>query len=206
LVISGTSGDTAYAFDSAAESLAEKITFRNEKLTAKLTPTSLREVMAAISQVSGVHVCWLTAGAEEPVTVDLVALPLSEAVPRLLGERNFLLFYSSPAEGARLTQVWISSRKPGGTRLALPQGPLPQQQSLTPSTDDTTEEAAIPPDMLLQTALYDRGVSARLEAIAQVGEYAQQDPRITAALSHLADNDHEVQVREAAAAVLETIE
>jgi hypothetical protein len=60
--------------------------------------------------------------------------------------------------------------------------------------------------MPLQTALYDRGVSARLEAIAQLGEYSGQDPRITAALSHLADTDNEAQVREAAAAVLETVE
>jgi hypothetical protein len=35
------------------------------------------------------------------MTVDFVALPLSEAIPRLLGERNFLLFYSSTGAGAR---------------------------------------------------------------------------------------------------------
>jgi hypothetical protein len=159
--------------------------------------------MAEISRVSGVQIRWLDPEGEEPVSVNFVALPLSEALQRLLNERNFLLFYSSTGEGARLTQVWVSSKKTGTKQLEDSPQPLSQEEIPPPSVEDTPEEGVIPPDMLLQTALYDRGLSARLEAIAQLEEYSHQDPRITTVLSHLAENDNEVQVREAATAALE---
>jgi hypothetical protein len=198
--------NTVHALDSAPARLAGQIAFQSEQLTTTITTASLREVMEEISRVSGVQIRWLDAEGEEPVSVSFVALPLSEAIQRLLGERNFLLFYSSTKEGAHLTQIWISSQKTGGKRLAITPPPLSQQQPPAPSADSATEEGIVPPDMLLHIALYDRGLSARLEAIAQLEEYSHQDPRITAALSHLVDTDTELQVREAAAAVLETIE
>jgi len=202
LIFIGAAVDTAYALDSTAVNLAGKITFKHEQLTTTITATSLRQVMAEISKVSGVQIRWLDTEGEESVTVKFVALPLSEAISHLLGERNFLLFYSSPGERARLTQVWISSKKTGTKQLEDSPQPLPQEQLPPPSVEDTPEEGVIPPDMLLQTALYDGGLSARLEAIAQLEEYSHQDPRITAVLSHPADNDNEVQVREAATAAL----
>jgi hypothetical protein len=185
---------------------AGQIIFQNEQLTTTITTTPLREIMEELHRVSGVQVRWLDAEGEEPVSMNFVALPLSKAIPRLLRERNFLLFYSSTGEGARLTQVWISSRKTGRGQMEGTQHPLSPEQSPPPSADDAAEEGIVPPDMLLQIALYDRGLSARLEAIAQLEGYSHQDPRVVAALSHLADNDHESQVREAATAVLETIE
>jgi hypothetical protein len=207
LVISSTSAYTAHALDSTAVNLTGKITFRNEKLTTKITATSLRQVMEEISKVSGVQLRWLDSGGEEPVTVDFVALPLSKAIPRLLGERHFLLFYSSTGEGARLTQVWISSRKTGTKHLEDTQQPLSQEFPLPIlSEEEVPEEDVVPPDMLLQTALYDHSSAARLEAIGQLEGYSHQDPRIAAALSHLADTDSDPQVREAAAEALRRLE
>jgi hypothetical protein len=190
-----------------AVNLSGKITFQSEKLTARVTATSLRQVLEEISRVSGVQVRWLNLGGKEPVTVDFVALPFSEAIPRLLDERNFVLFYSSTGTGARLTQIWISSSNTGGEQLEGTQQTLSQEQApLTPTGDDTAEEDVIPPDMLLQTALYDQSPSARLEAIAQLEGCSHQDPRITAALSHLADTDSDPQVQEVAAEALRRLE
>jgi hypothetical protein len=124
LVLCGTPTPTALVLDSASAKLARQITFRNERITAAITITSLQEVIAAIGQVSGVQIRWLDAGGEESVSVHFVALPLSEAISRLLSGRNFLLFYSSTGEGARLSQVWISSPKTGGERLAPTLPPL----------------------------------------------------------------------------------
>lgn len=205
LVLSGISVSRVHALDSAAVNLAGKITFHNEQLTATVTATSLRQVMEEISKVSGVQIRWLDLGEEEPVSVNFVALPFSEAMQRLLGERNFLLFYSSTGEGARVTQVWIVSRKTRAKQPEEAQQLLAQEPPL-PYEENTPEEDFVSPDMLLQTALYDRGPTARLEAITRLEEYSRQDPRISAALSHLAEHDDDLQVQEAAAAALEAIE
>ena len=45
--------------------------------------------------------------------------------------------------------------------------------------------------MHLQAALSDHGSMTRLEAIARLEAHANQDPRITATLSHLAENDND---------------
>jgi hypothetical protein len=60
--------------------------------------------------------------------------------------------------------------------------------------------------MLLQAALSDHGSMTRLEAIARLEAHANQDPRITATLSHLAENDNDPHVRDAAAEILQQLE
>ena len=205
LVISGVSVHTARAFDSAAVNLTGKIMFHNEQLTAKITATSLRQVMAEIHKVSGVQIRWLDAEGEEPVSVNFVAIPFAEAIQRLLGERNFLLFYSSTDGRARVTQVWISSGKARTTQLDTTQQPLARESSLLDETNAFVENF-VSPDMLLHTALYDRGPTARLEAISRLKAYSHQDPRISAAFSHLAEHDDDFEVREAAAEALRGFE
>ena len=58
-----------------------------------------------ISKVSDVQIRWLDTRGEEPITVEFIALPLSQVIPRLLKDRNFVLFYASTRTGAQLTQV-----------------------------------------------------------------------------------------------------
>jgi hypothetical protein len=205
--MSSTFVTKAHALDSTREHPSEKILFQGETLTVTFTSTSLRQVMEELSRVSSVQIRWLDTGGNEPVTVDLVALPLSQAIPQLLRDRNFLLFYSSTKAGARLTQVWISSQKKGTTQLSVhSQSPSQESSLLTANEPDPTEEAFVPPDMLLQTALYDRGSAARLEAITRLEEYASQDPRIVEAFSHLAHTDPNADVQHAAATALQRLE
>ena len=187
LMISGTSVHTASAHESTTLNFPGTITIEGGKLTTKIPETSLQKVMEEISKTSGIQVRWLDTAGEERVAVDFVAVPLSRAIPRLLSDRNFVLFYSSAGEEVRLTQVWISSRKKEVEHLEDHAQPISQKLPLlAPSEADPTEEEFVPPDTLLQTALYDRGSAARLEAITRLEEYATQDPRIAAAFSHLA--------------------
>jgi hypothetical protein len=196
-----------YALDAVTGQLNRKTTFQGEKLTASFTSTSLHQAMEEISKVSGVQIRWLDTRGEEPITVEFIALPLSQAIPRLLKDRNFLLFYSSTRTGAQLTQVWISCRKKEATHLKGHSQPFSRELSLlTPSETDPTEEEFVSPDTLLQTVLYDRGVAVRLEAITRLEEYASQDPRIAAAFSHVANNDTNPEVQRAAAAVLQRMD
>jgi hypothetical protein len=66
--------------------------------------------MEEMSRVSGARVRWLSDQAEEKrVSVEFTALPLPEALRRILREMNFLLFYTSTGNSVKLTEVWILS-------------------------------------------------------------------------------------------------
>jgi hypothetical protein len=59
--------------------------------------TPLRQVMEKVSRVRGARVHWLSGQAQETlVSVEFTALPLPEALERILGETNFLFFYTAP--------------------------------------------------------------------------------------------------------------
>ena len=196
-----------HALDAATGHPNRKTTFQGEKLTASFTSTSLHQVMEEISKVSDVQIRWLDTRGEEPITVEFIALPLSQVIPRLLKDRNFVLFYSSTRTGAQLTQVWISCRKKEATHLKDYSQAFSQELSLlTPSETDPTEGEFVSPDTLLQTVLYDRGVAVRLEAITRLEEYAPQDPRIAAAFSHVANNDTNPEIQHAATAALQRMD
>ena len=199
--------NTAHALESMTKHLDTKVTFQGEKLTATFTAISLRQIMEEISEVSGVQIRWLDTEGEELMTVDFVAMPLSRVIPQLLRDRNFVLFYSSTGPGTRLTQIWISSRKAGGKQSESIQPPI--SRALPPSIsrdNNVIQEDVVSSDTLLQTLLYDRGISTRLDAITRLIAYAPQDPRIAAAFSHLASNETNPEVQHAAATALQQLE
>jgi hypothetical protein len=191
---------------SAADALGPAATFpgqialQNGKLTARLTATPLRQVMEEVSRVSKARVRWLGGQAEErPVSAEFTAVPLPEALRRILGETDFLLFYTSVREGAKLTQIWISPK----TR------PHPPSDSAAQNEDSMAEQAEpgpTPVATLIQVAVGAERPSLRIEAIARLGAYAQADPKVEGILSHLASNDGNPQVRAAAAEVLAGID
>jgi hypothetical protein len=155
--------------------------------------------MEEVSRVSGARVRWLRGQAEERlVTAQFTALPLPEALRRILGETDFLLFYTSVGEGAKLTQVWISSK----IQPPLAFASVAQSEE---SVAGQVEPDAMPVDTLIQDAV-SGDLSLRVDAIARLGEYAQADPRVKGILSHLASHDGNPQVRAAAAEVLSGIE
>jgi hypothetical protein len=99
----------------SAEASPLKLDFRNGQLTAHVQATSLRQFMAEFEKVSGARVRWLRTGGEKVVSVDCTNLPLSEALRKILGTENFLLFYGAIGGTSKLKEVWISSAAPGAS-------------------------------------------------------------------------------------------
>src|SRR5262245_709963 len=63
------------------------LTLQDGMLAARIKATLLRQVMEEIGKLSGARVLWLNQpGGEEQVSVDFPALPIAEALERILGE------------------------------------------------------------------------------------------------------------------------
>ena len=217
LVLSTGPVDAAYALGPAA-ALPGQLSLQDGKLTARLIATPLRQVMEEVSRLSGARVRWLSSqAAEKPVSVGFAALPLPEALRRILGETNFLLFYAPGGEGTTLTQIWISAKGTGGEQPGLTPRPTAQVNAPPPPAQDSASQSedavegqaeldAVPVDTLIQTAVSTLDPSVRVEAIARLGGYAPADPKVEDILSHLAANDSNPQVQAAASEVLAGIE
>ena len=194
------------AFGAASGNFPGEIRLQDGKLTARIKVAPLRQVMEEISRLSGARVRWLSQGGDEPVSVEFPPLPFPEALRRILGEKNFLLFYSSSGEGPRLARIWISSKgKPGGQGVFTLQ-PVPEGRTTSPPADDLTPRVGENIDALIQTAMHDQDPLVRLDAITQLGGYAQEDARVKAILSQVARSDSNPQVQEAAAEMLQNVE
>jgi len=194
-----------YALDPVATNLPGTITLHDDMLTVRVKAVPLQQVMEEVSRLSGAQIRWLSQDGEEPVSAEFPALPFSEALRRILGERNFLLFYTSPRGETKLTQIWISSGGQAGRQPVLTRQPVPQGKT-TQVTEGPDEETAQALEVVIQTALNDEDLSSRLGAIEYLGHYAQEDPRVKAILSQLAQSDNNPQVQDVASAMLEGME
>jgi hypothetical protein len=172
--------------------------------------------MEEVSRLSGARVLWLNQDRGNPVTVEFPALPFAEALRRIVGEKNFMLFYSSVGERTKLTQIWISSRGKTGEQPVFALQPVSAVNPSSPPASDQAVQGketlgqgeldSMPLDTALQAALSDGDSSSRLRAIAHLGQYAQEDSRVEAVLSNLARSDPNPQVQEAASEVLAGME
>jgi hypothetical protein len=90
----------------------------NGLLTAHVTATPLPQVLSEVSRLSGTRVVWLGHPDPRQVSVTFSALPIAEAIQKILGANNFLLVYASTAEKARLREIWIATR-PSSTQAGM---------------------------------------------------------------------------------------
>jgi hypothetical protein len=164
-------------------------------MTAQLTAAPLGQVMAEVGQLSGVQVVWLGGVAQKTsVSARFNDLPLSEALERLLGENNFLLFYVAEKEDMRLTQIWISATRRG------PQSILPLSSSSSnpaapsPAVDSTVSGDEEPMDSIIQTALHDSNAMIRLLTVSQLGRRVQEDARVKSVIAQMALSDSDPDV------------
>jgi hypothetical protein len=162
-----------------------KLLFQDGKLTAQITGVPLRRVMDEISRLTGAQVRWLGSVAEGPVTVAFANAAVSRALRLILGEQNFLLLYSS--EGAKLSQIWISSARQGNGQFT--------QASLS-------QVSATPVGELQRTALHSQSLPTCVQAVEQLKGYARTDTRAKTALSRIVRAADNVFVRQAAARAL----
>lgn len=143
----------------------------------------------------------------EPVSVEFSDLPFSEALRRILGEKDFVLFEPSARGRARLPQIWIYPRGQAGGQLVL----IQEGDPAPPALSDAAPSVERPPveqhlENLIQTAMDEQDMSVRLDAITQLGGYAQEDPLAETTLSEVAHSDSDPQLREAAAELLQNME
>lgn len=154
----------SHAREHTSKAFPGTLVLEDEKVTARLNAVSLHHVLQELGQLSGAQIRWLGPASESTVSVDFADLSLSEALRRLLGGKNFMLFYTSEGEELQLTRIWVSSPRMIGQSLLFPR-----------STDFA------PPD-LIQTALSGPNDNARIRAIWQLRRYAAKDPRVKSLL------------------------
>jgi hypothetical protein len=118
---------------------SHSLQLRDGMLTARVTATSLREVMAEFSRLSGAQVRWFTANGGRQVSVDFTALSLDEALRRLLDPYNFVLLYTAEGDHSTLTQLWISAAAPPRSDLARYSAAPPPRAVV--ETEEEREEA-----------------------------------------------------------------
>lgn len=160
-----------------------RLTLRDGKLTAHVSAAPVRQVMQEVSSLTGARVLWLGHAEDRKVSVDFTDLPLADALRRILGESNFMLFYTSRGKETWLSEIWVSAPSAGrGQPVAAAPAPPPTQA----------------PAQLMQTALYGQDLSSRLNAIKRIKKFAQADPRVRSILSQLSRSAAEPEVREAA--------
>jgi hypothetical protein len=199
LVLGNLSVCAAYAAGPAAVSFPGKITLQDGKMTARIVAAPLRRVIEEVSKLSGAQARWLSLDGEEPVSVEFTDLPFSEALRRILGEKDFVLFEPSARERARLPQIWIYPRGQEGGQLAVI-----KEKETTPLPLSDAVSVELPPvekdlDSLMHTAIYGQDTSVRLHAVKLLWGYAPEDPLAETTLSQIAYSDSDPQVREAAA-------
>lgn len=193
----------ADALDPPVVTVPGRVALQDGKLTARLIATPLRQAMEEVSRVSGARVQWLGGVAEErPVSVGFTALPLSEALRQILGETNFMLFYASGGEGSPLTRIWISSKRTGSRQRGFTARPPASDFPSEKAEEGSTAVDATQVSTLIQTAVSTQQSAVRVEAIAQLGGYAQTDSRVRDILSHFASHESDPHVQAAASEVL----
>jgi len=198
---------------------------QNGLLTAQVTATPLPQVLSEMSRLSGARVVWLGQPDHRQVSVTFTALPVAEAIPRVLGGNNFLLVYASTADKARLKEIWIATR-PSPTQTviypALESAPMTEGINVNEGDTELTQESAPMPEedtaneveaelagMLesqLDTALHGTDRDSRIEAIGFLGGVVEQDSRIRPLLQQLSTSERDPQVRTAAAEMLAELE
>jgi hypothetical protein len=201
---------SALAATMAEPSLSHQVIVREGKVTVQVHDVSLSEILSEIGRQSGAHLRWLVYPQAKTISATFTATSLAEALERLLGEHGFLLFYTSTGQESRLSQIWIASGGQGAPQFLSSLHSLSSAPALTSSpqvirgTSDAQETSTV--ERLVQTATSDQDLSLRLDALAQLEDYAATDQRVADTLSVLTRNDPNPQVRDAAAEILQQLE
>src|SRR5437870_1492301 len=101
------------------------IEYSKDALTVRLAKVPVTDVLAEVSQKTGAEIRGQVRNPTD-VTAEFEAVPLPEALHRLLGDQNFALVYG---DGGRLKAVrLIGGASQGAGPAAAPAAPPPPQQ------------------------------------------------------------------------------
>lgn len=206
LVLGSPATGAANTNEPVAVNFPGKLTLLDGKLTAQIMSASLRQVMEEVSKLSGAQVHWLSHEDQDTrVSVEFADLPLSEALRRILGDKNFAFSFTSTKDGERLLQVWVFSKRQAQEQAVPTPLPFPQKGTSL-HLSDSPPPVEQDNDALIQIALLDQDPLTRLDAITQLGGYAREDQRVKMILHQVADSDSNQQVQEAAKELLQNME
>jgi hypothetical protein len=172
-----------------AARVTSRITLQDGKWTARIISTPLRQVLREVSRLTGAEILWLNLEENEVVSVEFIDATIQRALRKILGQRNFMLFYSPPEEGGKLTEIWISS---GGNRQIEQPAPARASTSVLWRTR--------------RTALRGQDLSSRLQAVEQLKRYAQTNKLAKRMLDYVARQADDPHVRYAAAQALAQVQ
>ena len=170
------SGPLALASTDPAAPSGRVIQYSKDALTVRLDKVPLADVLADIGQQSGAEI---RGSLREPreVTAEFEAVPLSEALARLLGDQNFALVYD---KGGSLRAVKLLGGPLGGGAVAMPAVPPPPVTAAKTPIDLRETLSNHPPvpvhGRLAQTLGTD---SATLQQLMELG-FHNEDPTIRA--------------------------
>lgn len=201
-ILHGVSLPASYALGPPNATFSGVMTLQNGRLTLNVVGVPLRHVLEEFGRLSGTHIRWLNADGSPPLSMTFSEVPVSLAIQRILGENNFLLFYSLTTGGLQLSQIWVVSQKIGASSAVN----LPESSgaALPPPTVQSTE-LADDTETLLQAAVNDPDPTIRLDAVSQLGAYAHEDPRVQVILSQVAQKENDPQIKKTVAEILDSL-
>jgi len=152
-----------------------KVAFADDRLTAHVDAVPLREVLDAIAAASGAELRGLPID-ERPVSADLDAVPVDDALHRLLGGQNFTLSFGS---GGRLKTIVLLggpaapvapvSDRPTAAGVA-PSEPAPPAFPLSLSRAFTRHHPVAVPEPLAEILGSDRATFPQLLEMATIDD------------------------------------
>jgi hypothetical protein len=152
------------------------IQYSKDALTVRLDNVALSDVLADIGQQSGAEI---RGSLREPrqVTAEFEAVPLSEALARLLGDQNFALVYDK--EGRLRAVKLLGGPLAGGVAAPAPVTPTPAPVAKTPIDirDMLSNHPPVPVHGRLAQALGTD--SATLQQLMELG-FHNEDPTVRA--------------------------
>jgi len=174
----------------AAGAASVRMTLNGGLLTAEIAGAPLRQVMEEVGRLTGAEVRWLGAAGDERISLSFADVPLADAIGRMLGARSFLLV--APAAGSPLSIIRVD---------ILASGQAPRLEPDTPAAPSEHADDAL--DAALATALAHEEPAARLRAIDELAQVAQQEPRAWMVLTELSNREADGAVRAAARQALD---
>jgi hypothetical protein len=152
------------------------IQYSKDALTVRLAKVPLAEVLADIGQQSGAEIRG-TLREQREVTAEFEAVPLAEALGRLLGDQNFALVYDK--EGHLRAVKLLGGPLAGGVATPIPAAVAPPPPAKTPIDirDMLSNHPPVPVHGRLAQALGTN--SATLQQLMELG-FHNEDPTVRA--------------------------
>ena len=201
-LVVGTTGVSRAAVSPGAGAEAGcDIVVRDGQLSAYIAATSLRQVLAQLTALTGAETHVAPSAADQLISVQVDRLPLREAVRVILRGSNA----SVVSTGEHVAQIWVLGHAKRHTAQEQADDPAPFEAESAPMLAAPAEDMmpraleldVATVDMLATTALNAADPAERIQAMAALATHAGGDARVQEVLAEAA-NDSDPQVHEAA--------